>query len=106
MTNATVLGGSTMSTSGVTKGLHFAKKVHPQNSKNPGAVATPSPSVYYFSALQPLWELQVCHRFSRLPQYFPVFMSCNEALRDRTMASPHGRPPPQGTLFPPPATVA
>ena len=31
----------------------------------------------YFSFLRPLHEIQIARLFSRLPQYFPVFRSCN-----------------------------
>jgi UDP-N-acetyl-alpha-D-muramoyl-L-alanyl-L-glutamate epimerase len=32
----------------------------------------------YFSSLRPLYELQVTKIFSRYPQYFSVFLSCNK----------------------------
>lgn len=36
-----------------------------------------SPSLNYFSLLRPLWEIQISQIFSRYPQYFPIFKSCN-----------------------------
>ncbi len=36
-----------------------------------------SPKYNYFSFLRPLSELQIAMLFSRLPQYHPVFRSCN-----------------------------
>ena len=37
--------------------------------------------VEYFSILRPLYEIQVAKLFSRLSEYFPVFISCNEAYK-------------------------
>ncbi|KAF0720506.1 Aste57867_225 [Aphanomyces stellatus] len=34
--------------------------------------------IYYFSALQPLWEVQIVQEFCRHPAYLPLFLSCNE----------------------------
>eukprot|EP00611_Tribonema_gayanum_P028654 TRINITY_DN7438_c0_g1_i1.p1 TRINITY_DN7438_c0_g1~~TRINITY_DN7438_c0_g1_i1.p1 ORF type:complete len:295 (+),score=91.66 TRINITY_DN7438_c0_g1_i1:134-886(+) len=39
--------------------------------------------VHYFSALQPLWEVQIAREFARHPQYLPVFISCNEGRLQR-----------------------
>lgn len=38
------------------------------------------PGVTYFSALRPYSELWVAERFAALPQYHPVFRSCNRAF--------------------------
>ncbi|MCW2675696.1 MAG: hypothetical protein JWR70_736 [Modestobacter sp.] len=38
------------------------------------------PGVNYFSALRPYSELWVAERFAALPQYHPVFRSCNRAF--------------------------
>ncbi|TFG35600.1 MAG: hypothetical protein E4H47_01125 [Parcubacteria group bacterium] len=38
-------------------------------------------SLDYFSFLRPLYELQIARIFSDYPKYFPVFLSCNEALK-------------------------
>ena len=35
----------------------------------------------YFSFLRPLSEIQIAKIFSKLPQYFPLFLSCNEAKK-------------------------
>lgn len=35
------------------------------------------PHIYYFSALQPLWEVQIVALFVRSPQFLPLFISCN-----------------------------
>ncbi|MCK4781459.1 hypothetical protein KAS79_00845 [Candidatus Parcubacteria bacterium] len=35
----------------------------------------------YFSFLRPLYEIQIAKLFSQFPQYFPVFLSCNEAYK-------------------------
>jgi hypothetical protein len=35
----------------------------------------------YFSLLRPLNELQITERFTRYPQYFPVFQSCNAGTK-------------------------
>ncbi len=37
--------------------------------------------VEYFSFLRPLYEIQISKIFSRYPQYFSVFLSCNEAQK-------------------------
>lgn len=37
-----------------------------------------SPSVSYFSFLRPLHELQIAQLFSKMPQYFKDFRSCNK----------------------------
>jgi len=38
--------------------------------------------VVYFSFLRPLYELQIAKLFSRLPQYFDTFRSCNKGQKD------------------------
>ena len=40
-----------------------------------------SPSIAYFSLLRPLSEIEIARRFSRYPEYFEVFRSCNTAFR-------------------------
>lgn len=35
--------------------------------------------IEYFSFLRPLYEIQISELFSYLPEYFPVFLSCNQA---------------------------
>ncbi len=37
--------------------------------------------INYFSFLRPLYEIQIAKIFSSLPQYFSVFLSCNEAQK-------------------------
>jgi len=37
--------------------------------------------INYFSLLRPLYELQIARGFSRFPQYFPVFRSCNKGQK-------------------------
>jgi hypothetical protein len=37
--------------------------------------------LHYFSVLSPLYEIQIGKLFSRHPQYFGEFLSCNEGLR-------------------------
>ncbi|MBI2819097.1 MAG: hypothetical protein HYX73_03885 [Acidobacteria bacterium] len=43
-----------------------------------------SPEIEYFSLLRPLYELQIAERFARLPQYLPLFRSCNRGMGDNT----------------------
>ena len=38
-------------------------------------------NVEYFSFLRPLYEIQIAKIFARMPRYFPVFLSCNEAYK-------------------------
>ena len=38
----------------------------------------------YFSFLKPLYEIQIAKIFSQFPQYFPVFLSCNEARKTKS----------------------
>ena len=38
----------------------------------------------YFSFLRPLYEIQIAKIFSRFLQYFPVFLSCNEARKTKS----------------------
>lgn len=38
----------------------------------------------YFSFLRPLYELQIARLFSKMPQYFPVFRSCNQAQKSNS----------------------
>ena len=40
-----------------------------------------SPDIAYFSLLRPLLEIEIARRFSRYPQYFGCFRSCNTAFR-------------------------
>jgi UDP-N-acetyl-alpha-D-muramoyl-L-alanyl-L-glutamate epimerase len=40
-----------------------------------------SPSIRYFSLLRPLSEIEIARRFSKYPEYFGVFRSCNTAFR-------------------------
>ncbi len=37
--------------------------------------------VQYFSWLRPLHEIQIAELFSRVPQYFPIFLSCNRGQK-------------------------
>ncbi len=37
--------------------------------------------IEYFSFLRPLYEIQISELFSYLPEYFPVFLSCNQAYQ-------------------------
>jgi len=37
--------------------------------------------LYFFSFLRPLYEIQIAKLFSYYPQYFSVFLSCNEAQK-------------------------
>jgi hypothetical protein len=45
-----------------------------------------SPSIAYFSLLRPLSEIEIARRFSKYPQYFPIFRSCNTAFRQAPAA--------------------
>jgi hypothetical protein len=45
-----------------------------------------SPSIAYFSLLRPLSEIEIARRFSRYPEYFRVFQSCNSAFRQTRLA--------------------
>ncbi len=45
-----------------------------------------SPDIAYFSLLRPLSEIEIARRFSRHPQYFEVFRSCNSAFRQAKAA--------------------
>jgi UDP-N-acetyl-alpha-D-muramoyl-L-alanyl-L-glutamate epimerase len=40
-----------------------------------------TPSIKYFSLLRPLSEVEIARRFTRYPQYFDTFRSCNTAFR-------------------------
>lgn len=40
--------------------------------------------IIYFSFLRPLYELQIAKLFSIIPQYFPVFRSCNKAQKSNS----------------------
>jgi len=40
-----------------------------------------SPDLEYFSLLRPLYEIQIARMFSKNPQYFNVFLSCNESQK-------------------------
>jgi UDP-N-acetyl-alpha-D-muramoyl-L-alanyl-L-glutamate epimerase len=35
----------------------------------------------YFSILRPFYELQIAQIFSKMPKYFPLFLSCNESQK-------------------------
>ncbi len=37
--------------------------------------------IEYFSFLRPLYEIQIAKIFANFPQYFPLFLSCNEARK-------------------------
>lgn len=41
-------------------------------------------NVKYFSFLRSLYEIQIAKIFSRFTQYFPVFLSCNEARKTKS----------------------
>ena len=48
--------------------------------------------IEYFSFLRPLYELQIARIFSAYPQYFPAFISCNEAHKTKSgQVSPTGK---------------
>ena len=38
-------------------------------------------NIEYFSFLRPLYEIQIAKIFAGFPQYFPLFLSCNEARK-------------------------
>jgi hypothetical protein len=38
-------------------------------------------NIEYFSFLRPLYEIQIAKLFSKVPQYFNAFLSCNEAYK-------------------------
>ena len=41
-----------------------------------------SASLNYFSLVRPLWEMQISKIFSKMPQYFSVFKSCNRGQKE------------------------
>jgi len=41
-------------------------------------------NIEYFSFLRPLYEIQIAKLFANYPQYFPVFLSCNEAFKTQS----------------------
>lgn len=45
------------------------------------AYIQPLTSVHYFSFVRPLYELQIAKLFAHLPDYFPVFRSCNRGQK-------------------------
>jgi UDP-N-acetyl-alpha-D-muramoyl-L-alanyl-L-glutamate epimerase len=45
-----------------------------------------SSSIAYFSLLRPLSEIEIARRFSKYPEYFGVFRSCNTAFRQTPAA--------------------
>ena len=40
-----------------------------------------SPNISYFSLLRPLSEIEIARRFTKYPEYFRIFLSCNTAFR-------------------------
>ena len=40
-----------------------------------------SSNISYFSLLRPLSEIEIARRFSKYPEYFRIFLSCNTAFR-------------------------
>ena len=57
------------------KSFDFEKKFKKYNKKYLAG------NVEYFSFLRPLYEIQIAKLFSKFPQYFSSFLSCNEAYR-------------------------
>jgi hypothetical protein len=45
-----------------------------------------TPDVKYFSLLRPFSEIEIARRFSKHPEYFPIFRSCNSAFRQSRAA--------------------
>ena len=45
-----------------------------------------TPSIRYFSLLRPLSEVEIARRFTKYPQYFGKFRSCNTAFRQSRAA--------------------
>jgi hypothetical protein len=45
-----------------------------------------SPSIFYFSFLRPLSEIEIARRFSKHAQYFKIFRSCNSAFKQSRTA--------------------
>ncbi len=43
-----------------------------------------APGIDYFSLLRPLYEVQIARIFSRYPEYFAAFRSCNRGQRDNS----------------------
>lgn len=48
--------------------------------------------ISYFSFLRPLYELQIGRLFSAMPQYFPVFRSCNSNFKQAKINDPANTP--------------
>ncbi|MBI4480057.1 MAG: hypothetical protein HY651_08555 [Acidobacteria bacterium] len=57
----------------------------PRSHGAPGQAARDDiAGVEYFSLLRPLYELQIAERFSKHPEYFPLFRSCNRGMATNT----------------------
>jgi hypothetical protein len=57
------------------KSFEFEKKFRQYNKKYL------SKNVECFSFLRPIYEIQIAKIFSNFPNYFPIFLSCNEAYK-------------------------
>jgi hypothetical protein len=57
------------------KSLEFEKMAHDYVKKYI------DPAITVFSLVRPLYEIQIVEKFSRFPQYFPYFVSCNRNLK-------------------------
>lgn len=55
----------------------YSKTLEFESSFRDYTTAHLTPSINYFSLMRPLWEIQISRLFSRYPQYFSVFKSCN-----------------------------
>ncbi len=60
------------------KSFHFEKKFRKYSERYLAK------NTHYFSFLKPLYEIQITKLFSEYPQYFNLFLSCNEAFKTKS----------------------
>ena len=71
---------------GVEINHQFSKSVEFEKEFSDFVQSYISPSIGYFSLLRPLSEIEIARRFSRYPEYFGIFRSCNTAFRQTPAA--------------------
>jgi UDP-N-acetyl-alpha-D-muramoyl-L-alanyl-L-glutamate epimerase len=81
MSNEHSASAPNLTTDGVSVNHQYSKSLEFEHDFADYAARHITPSIAYFSLLRPLSEIEIARRFTRHPQYFGIFRSCNTAFR-------------------------
>jgi UDP-N-acetyl-alpha-D-muramoyl-L-alanyl-L-glutamate epimerase len=81
MSNEHSASAPNLTIGGVTVNHQFSKSLEFERDFAEYVAQTISPSITYFSLLRPFSEIEIARRFSKYPEYFQIFRSCNTAFK-------------------------